>query len=476
MARPRRAVQTVFDGYGRHEENLTAYWTNESVLAYAGERDPLDAIEQGARDLVFEAVQSGWEGPPFDPFELARSLGIEVVPRDELPDARTVPLGAGEVAIEYNPSRPRHRLRFSLAHEIAHTLFPDVAKTARYRDQPAAGPPDGWQLELLCNVAAAEILMPTDMLPMLHDGPLEIEELMGLRETFGVSAEVLLRRATKLATYPTAMFASSRVDPSGARSPFRIDYTVPSRAWNPELEHGETRPPDSVLAECTAVGFTAKRQEDWSDELRGVAVQAVGTPPFPGHRFPRVLGLLRPRGQRRVADLEPSILHGDATQPRGAGPWVIVHLVNDRTPNWGGAFARSLRQLYPEAQEDFRTWANEDRSRLSLGAAFIGEVHNDLFVATIVAQHGYGPSASPRIRYGAVAAALRIVARFASEQDATVHMPRIGAGQAGGRWELIHEIVDETLTRHGIPVTVYVPPGQPIQQPAEAREELTLDV
>ena len=455
---------------------MATYWTNESVLAFAGGRDPLDAIEEAARDVVFEAVENGWEGPPFDPFELARILGIEVVPKDELRDARTVPVGGGEVAIEYNPTRPRHRLRFSLAHEIAHTLFPDVAKILRYRDNPAAGPPDDWQLELLCNVAAAELLMPTDTLPMLREGPLEIEELMQLRADFGVSTEVLLRRATKLATYPVAMFAASRTDPSAARSPFRIDYTVPSRAWAPALERGESRPPDSVLAECTAVGFTAKRQEDWSDELRSLAVQAVGTPPFPGQRFPRVLGLLHPRGERRVADLESILVHGDATEPRGVGPWVIVHLVNDRTPNWGGAFARALRERHPAAQDDFRAWANEDRSRLRLGAAFISEVEDDLYVATIVAQHGYGRSVRPRIRYVAVRKALATVARFASESGASVHMPRIGAGQAGGRWPLIREIVDDALTRHGVPVTVYVPPGQPIGEEPHPREELALDV
>jgi len=455
---------------------MATYWTNESVLAFAGDRDPLNAIEEAARDVVFQAVEDGWNGPPFDPFELARLLGIEIVPKDELRDARTVPAGRGEVAIEYNPTRPRHRLRFSLAHEIAHTLFPDVATLARYRDNPAAGPPDGWQLELLCNVAAAELLMPTDTLPLLRKGRLDIEELMELRADFGVSTEVLLRRATKLATHPVAMFAASRSDASAARSPFRVDYTVPSRAWAPAVESGMKRPPDSVLAECTAVGFTAKRLEDWSDELRGLAVEAVGTPPFPGERFPRVLGLLHPRQERAVANLVPVLVNGDATLPRGVGPRVIVHLVNDRTSNWGGAFARALRARHPVAQEDFRAWANEDPSRLRLGAAFFSEVEDGLNVATIVAQHGYGRSARPRIRYAAVREALVTVSRIASEEGASVHMPRIGAGQAGGRWALIREIIDETLTRHGIPVTVYVPPGQSIREEPDPREELTLDV
>ncbi|MEA2373469.1 MAG: hypothetical protein QOH12_3863 [Solirubrobacteraceae bacterium] len=392
------------------------YWTNESVLAFAAGRDPLEAIETAAQDVVFKAVENGWEGPPFDPFELARILGIEVVPRGELRDARTISIGGEKVALEYNPTRPRHRLRFSLAHEIAHTFFPDVAKIARYRGNPAAGLPDGWQLELLCNVAAAELLMPTETLPMLRDGPLEIEELIALRVEFGVSTEVLLRRATKLATYPVAMFAASRTDPSAARSPFRIDYTVPSRAWAPALQRGERLPPESVLAECTAVGFTAKRHEDWPNLPGGLAVQAVGTPPFPGQRFPRVLGLLHPRGVRRVADLEPVLLHGDATQPRATGPWVILHLVNDKTPNWGGAFARTLRTRHPAAQDDFRAWVAEERSRLRLGAAFISAVADDAYVATVVAQHGYGHSARRRIRY----ASLRCGRRVNSDPPAPV--------------------------------------------------------
>jgi len=320
--------------------------------------------------------------------------------------------------------------------------------------------------------------MPTETLPMLREGPLEIEELMELRTLFGVSTEVLLRRATKLAAYPVAMFAASRIDPLGGRSAFRIDYTVPSQVWRPSLKRGERRPPDSVLAECTAVGFTAKRREDWSDELRGLMVQAVGTPPFPGQRFPRVLGLLHLRGGRPVvSDLEPVVVHGDALEPRGVGPWVIVHLVNDSTPNWGGAFARGLRERYPMAQNEFRSWVNEDRGRLRLGAVLTSEVDDGLFVATIVGQHGYGRSVRPRIRYAAVREALAKVADFARETGATVHMPRIGAGQAGGRWPLIREIVADKLTRRGISVMVYVPPGQPIREESpHPREELTLDV
>jgi O-acetyl-ADP-ribose deacetylase (regulator of RNase III) len=454
---------------------MTTYWTNDSVLDFAGGRDPVDAVEEAAQELVLGAVERDWRGPPFDPFELARILDIPVVAKQELRDARTVSIGGGNVLIEYNPTRPPGRLRFSLAHEIAHTLFPDVARAARYRNNPASGPPDSWQLELLCNIAAGELLMPTESMPDLRDDQLEIERLMALRREYGVSTEALLRRATKVSTQPVAMFAASRVHPQEAVSPFRVDYVVPSLAWGPRVRRGERLPSDSVLAECTAVGFTAKRREDWPHQLENLDVQAVGAPPFPGQRFPRVLGLLHPRGVKRVKSTNLVIVHGDATAPRGAGPKLIVHLVNDKTPNWGGAFARALRERHPEAQQDFREWVRQDPSHLRLGAVFISEVANDLHVATIVAQHGYGPSRAPRLRYRALKECLAEVSAFAEAESCSVHMPRIGAGQAGGRWPIIRELIEETLTRTGVAVTVYVPPNQSIDEDA-AEPALTLGI
>lgn len=455
---------------------MAHYWTNESVLAFAEGRDPVDAIEECAQKTVFKAVEAGWTGPPFDPFELARILDIPVVASQELADARTVPVGSKKVAIEYNPTRPPQRLRFSLAHEIAHTFFPDVAKAARYRSNPAGGPTDAWQLELLCNIAAGELIMPTDSVPELREGPLKIEQLMALRAEYAVSTEALMRRAMKVTTEPAAMFAASRIDPKEAVSVFRIDYTVPSRAWAPPPLRGHHRPADSVLRECTAVGYTAKRRERWSHQLGEMLVQAVGAPPFPGQRFPRVLGLLTPPRARSVLGAELILLHGDATEPRGPGPRLIAHLVNDKTPNWGGAFARALRERYPLAQEDFREWVRQDASHLELGNAFISEIHDGLFVASMVAQRGYGASAAPRIRYAALKQCLQQVAEHAKANNTKVHMPRVGTGQAGGRWSLIRELIEDALTRPGIPVNVYVPPGIPVKDEREAQQALTLDI
>ena len=455
---------------------MSHYWTNDSVLDFAGNRDPIEAIEEVAQQTVFEAVEKGWEGPPFDPFELAHIRGIEVIPRNELREARTVPVGGGRIVIEYNPARPRHRVRFSIAHEVAHTLFADVGERARYRHNLAEGDADSWQLEMLCNVAAAELLMPTETLAGLRDKPQQIEDILALRSTFGVSVEALLRRATKLATYPVAMFAAARTDPDASESDFRIDYTVPSLAWDPHIPPGKLIPADSVLGECTAIGYSAKRHEDWSQTLTNLSVQAVGTSPYPGQSFPRILGWLMPQGVRRIYKREVVEVHGDATVPPGSGKKIIVHLVNDRTPNWGGQFAAALRERYPQSQQDFQDWVSEDKDRLALGGARVSHIEPELLVASIIGQRGYGASVKPRIRYGPLRSALAVVAEIAESEGASVHMPRIGAGQARGHWPLVREIVEEVLTRRGIDVTVYVPPGQPMGEDSEPDAALRLDI
>jgi IrrE N-terminal-like domain len=455
--------------------SMPNYWTNESVLAFAGGGDPMEAIEAAARDAVFRAVEAGWEGPPFDPFELAHLREMELVPRNELREARTIVSGSG-LAIEYNPTRPRDRVRFSIAHEIAHSLFGDVAREPRYRHNPAAGPADSWQLEMLCNVAAAEILMPTEVFGEHTRRPMRIEEVVELRKVFGVSIEALMRRATKLADHPIAMFAAARTDPDSLDSGFRVDYTVPSLSWSAGISRGTQVPGGSVLADCTAVGFTARREERWPGSGQALSVQAIGTPPFPGQRMPRVLGWLSPKRKTPGSGTAIDERHGDATEPAGHGGRVIVHLVNDRTANWGGQFAQALRERHPEAQDDFRDWVNADPARLRLGAVRILAVDPTLSIATLVGQKGYGPSKRARIRYGALRSALDQITNHAKETGASLHMPRIGAGQAGGRWPLVREIIEEVTIRVGVPVTVYIPPGQRIVEDPAPFTELRLDI
>jgi len=74
----------------------------------------------------------------------------------------------------------------------------------------------------------------------------------------------------------------------------------------------------------------------------------------------------------------------------------------------------------------------------------------------MVAQHGYQATAQgPPIRYDAVRECLMKLAVEAKSLEASVHMPRIGCGLAGGKWEEIEPIIIDELTSQGIEVSVY---------------------
>jgi len=72
------------------------------------------------------------ERSPFNPSVIAELLEIPVEANASIPDARIVPKEGGLV-IQFNPTQPRARVRFSIAHELAHPLFSDVSQEIRNR-------------------------------------------------------------------------------------------------------------------------------------------------------------------------------------------------------------------------------------------------------------------------------------------------------------------------------------------------------
>ena len=67
-------------------------WANKSVVAFAQGSDPVQAMIKRSREIVLHAIDQGWSGPPFDPLQLADILKINVVPSENVHDARSVPL------------------------------------------------------------------------------------------------------------------------------------------------------------------------------------------------------------------------------------------------------------------------------------------------------------------------------------------------------------------------------------------------
>ena len=150
-------------------------------------------------------------------------------------------------------------------------------------------------------------------------------------------------------------------------------------------------------------------------------------------------------------------LWGDATSPQAKGPKVIAHICNDRG-GWGNGFVLAVSRRWPEPEAAYRSWHRDRASNdFGLGATQLVQVRPDTWVANMIGQHGIktGRSSGPPIRYEAVDQCLRNLAAQAAELKATVHMPRIGCGLAGGRWDRIEPLIISRLVSSDVSVTVY---------------------
>lgn len=147
---------------------------------------------------------------------------------------------------------------------------------------------------------------------------------------------------------------------------------------------------------------------------------------------------------------------GDATRPVGEGPKIIVHVCND-SGGWGRGFVVALSRRWPEPEQRYRAWhRGESETPFVLGEVQFVQVGNTLWVANLIGQRDVRTGEGvPPVRYEAIRKGLRRVAAEARRLGASVHMPRIGCGLAGGQWEDVGEIVEEELVNGGVPVTVY---------------------
>jgi len=139
---------------------------------------------------------------------------------------------------------------------------------------------------------------------------------------------------------------------------------------------------------------------------------------------------------------------GDATRPEGTGNKIICHICNDMGA-WGAGFvlALSARWTYPE--QFYRA-----RQNYPLGHVDVLNVEPGIYVANMIAQHNVRPDedGNPPIRYTALIDALHVVNEHAKTLGATLHMPRIGCGLAGGDWGTVETILKQVVT---VDVTVY---------------------
>jgi O-acetyl-ADP-ribose deacetylase (regulator of RNase III) len=148
-----------------------------------------------------------------------------------------------------------------------------------------------------------------------------------------------------------------------------------------------------------------------------------------------------------------SYVIGDATEPQGDGNKIIAHVCND-LGLWGSGFVVPLGNKYPQAKQSYQQWARGADEWFGLGQIQIVQVADDLYVANMVAQRGVrSENYTKPLLYSYLDECLWSLGGEASKLTATIHMPRIGCGLAGGTWDVVQRLIDDNLLN--VAVTVY---------------------
>lgn len=436
-------------------------WNHESVkllINESGNVDPVEAIKNRARNLVLNAYELGWDGPPYDPIKLAEYFNIDVIPNDSVIDARTVPIAGNRFQIQYNPYQKLTRRNFSISHEIAHTLFSDCANSIRNRE---AEPQENRELEQLCNAAAAEIQLPYAIFSNdANSSAPSVEGLISLATKYKSSLESVLIRYTEVIDKPCAVL----IGIFQTDTKIKIDYHKSSRLFPVKLPKSLEIPLDSKAYECVSPGWTARETRSWPI-LGGKSynIFSIGISPYRRDNKPRVGIVVLPVDDSPVSPETGKVVleFGDATKPRGKGKRIIAQVVNSSAA-LGRGFGLSLAKNYPIVSSKLKEW-HADRNRFQMGNTNTVEIDKNLFVFQMLAQKGlYTKNNEIPLKYEDLRKCLIQLREFAIESNGSIHMPAIGAGQAQGNWDIIIGMIHDELVNYGLKVNIYFLPGSTI--------------
>ncbi|WP_236719834.1 macro domain-containing protein [Listeria monocytogenes] len=157
------------------------------------------------------------------------------------------------------------------------------------------------------------------------------------------------------------------------------------------------------------------------------------------------------------------------------GNKIIAHICND-VGGWGKGFVLAISRKWKEPEKAYRKWYKDklaisrkwkepekayrkwykDKNDFKLGEVQLIPVTDYISICNMIGQKGTktGSKGAP-IRYEAVESCLEKLSEIAKEQQAIIHMPRIGCGLAGGKWEIIEPIIRKTLIANDIEVYIY---------------------
>ena len=160
---------------------------------------------------------------------------------------------------------------------------------------------------------------------------------------------------------------------------------------------------------------------------------------------------------------------GDATNPQGPGNKIIVHCCNN-IGGWGRGFVVALSKKWKLPEEEYRKWHKNkwchgvgETVAFELGAVQFVEINHFTQIANLIGQDGVGFENGPPVRYEAIKSGFEKINHHIKNNmginGASIHMPRIGCGLAGGQWTKIVDIIKDVFDED-IEINVYTLPNE----------------
>jgi len=133
----------------------------------------------------------------------------------------------------------------------------------------------------------------------------------------------------------------------------------------------------------------------------------------------------------------------------------VVHGCNARGV-MGSGFALAIKNMYPTVYEDYRDI--HDKDGLILGNAYPVMPTEKLIIWNAITQENCGSDGKRYVSYDAIETCFKQINEsiphiLESEVSQEIHIPLLGAGLGGGNWEIIREIIEQTVV---FPTTLWL--------------------
>lgn len=164
-------------------------WTSAAARRIIEESRDARTVEEAVY-VVASRLLEGVPCPPTDLEALTKRLNVtSVEPVSRLPISGELRKRGDGFAIVYSSSLSPARRRFTVAHELGHAVFEGTGRNC---------PRHGRELETICDMLAAEFLMPRDLFLARASRNADPEDVLGLARDFGTSVMATALRCQQL--------------------------------------------------------------------------------------------------------------------------------------------------------------------------------------------------------------------------------------------------------------------------------------